>query len=126
MELLKESGLDFAKHKQEGIPHLLFAEYLITSGLVLNSRTHWITFAGGVDFGYLLKYVRGVALPANEKLFLNELQFFFQNYYDCKELMRELNIQGGLTKVARQIGLDRIGTMHQAGSDAHLTSCLYF
>jgi hypothetical protein len=33
---------------------------------------------------------------------------------------------GGLTKIARQIGLDRIGTMHQAGSDAHLTSCLYF
>jgi hypothetical protein len=40
--------------------------------------------------------------------------------------MRELNISGGLTKVARQIGLDRIGTMHQAGSDAHLTSALYF
>jgi len=40
--------------------------------------------------------------------------------------MRELTISGGLTKVARQIGLDRIGTMHQAGSDAHLTSGVYF
>jgi CCR4-NOT transcription complex subunit 7/8 len=40
--------------------------------------------------------------------------------------MKELNIQGGLTKVARQIGLDRIGTMHQAGSDAHLTSGVFF
>jgi hypothetical protein len=51
---------------------------------------------------------------------------YFQNFYDCKELMRELTITGGLTKVARQIGLDRIGTMHQAGSDAHLTAALYF
>jgi hypothetical protein len=40
--------------------------------------------------------------------------------------MRELNIAGGLTKVARSIGIDRIGTMHQAGSDAHLTSALFF
>lgn len=44
MELLRESGLDFSKHKTEGIPHQLFAEYLITSGLVLNNRCHWITF----------------------------------------------------------------------------------
>ena len=40
--------------------------------------------------------------------------------------MRELGYQGGLAKVARQLGLDRIGTMHQAGSDAHLTSGLFF
>lgn len=102
MDLLKESGLDFNKHKTDGIPHLLFAEYLITSGLVLNTKTHWITFAGGVDFGYLLKYIRGEqSLPANEKLFLNELKYYFQNFYDCKELMKEQNFTGGLTKVAR-------------------------
>lgn len=92
MDMLKESGLDFPRHKSEGIPHQLFAEYLITSGLLLNPRTHWITFAGAVDFGYLLRYVRGVTLPANEKLFQNELKCYFKNFYDCKELMRELNI----------------------------------
>ena len=85
---------------------------MITSGLLLNPKCHWITFAGGVDFGYLLKLIRGVNLPANEKLFLNELKLWFNNYYDCKELMRELSLQGGLTKIARGIGLDRIGTMH--------------
>jgi CCR4-NOT transcription complex subunit 7/8 len=67
-----------------------------------------------------------VSLPPNEKLFLNELKMYFQNFYDCKELMRELTISGGLTKVARGLGVDRIGTMHQAGSDAHLTSVVYF
>jgi len=37
IKLLKESGFIFEKHKTDGIPHKLFAEYLITSGLVLNS-----------------------------------------------------------------------------------------
>jgi CCR4-NOT transcription complex subunit 7/8 len=36
MSLLKESGLNFDKHKMDGIPQSLFAEYLITSGLALN------------------------------------------------------------------------------------------
>jgi CCR4-NOT transcription complex subunit 7/8 len=56
MDLLNESGFDFEKHKKDGIPHQLLAEYLITSGLVMNDRpNHWITFHGGTDFGYLLK-----------------------------------------------------------------------
>lgn len=77
MDMLRESGLAFGKHKTDGIPHSLFADYLITSGLLLNPRCHWITFAGAVDFGYLLRYVRGVSLPANEKLFQNELKLYF-------------------------------------------------
>ena len=66
MELLKESGLDFARHKSEGIPHTLFADYLSTSGLVLNPDNHWITFQGGVDFGYILKYLASSKLPNTE------------------------------------------------------------
>lgn len=63
MELLKHSGFDFPKHKTNGIPASLFAEYLITSGLVLNKRTNWITFHGGVDFGYLLRLLLNTNLP---------------------------------------------------------------
>jgi CCR4-NOT transcription complex subunit 7/8 len=55
MDLLRQSGFEFERHKNEGIPHQLFAEYLITSGLVLNRKNNWITFHGGVDFGYLLR-----------------------------------------------------------------------
>lgn len=77
MELLRDSGLDFGKHKSEGIPHSLFAEYLITSGLILNNRCHWITFQGAVDFGYLLKYVMNTTMPKSEKLFLNDLKMYF-------------------------------------------------
>lgn len=77
MDLLRESGLDLPKHKQEGIPHNIFAEYMITSGLLLNPNCHWITFQGGTDFGYLLKYLRGGPLPTNEKLFVNEMKIYF-------------------------------------------------
>ena len=113
MSLLKESGLDFNKHKTEGIPQALFAEYLITSGLVLNKNNHWITFHGGADFGYLYKYLSGSSLPANQDLFISELKVYFVNFYDCKELMRELvGYSGGLGKVAQKFDIDRIGTMH--------------
>mgnify|MGYP006093979871 CR=1 FL=1 len=119
MSLLKESGLNFDKHLSDGIPQSLFAEYLITSGLALNKRNHWITFHGGMDFGYLYKYLSGQVLPSNQDLFVAELKLYFANYYDCKELMREIvGLNGGLTKVAQKFDIDRIGTMHQAGSDA--------
>lgn len=59
MNLLKDSGLVFERHKNEGIPHATFAYYLMQSGLVLNRKNHWITFHGGMDFGYLLKLLLG-------------------------------------------------------------------
>jgi CCR4-NOT transcription complex subunit 7/8 len=69
MDLLKRSGFDFEKHKAKGIPHGLFGEYLITSGLCLNPEVHWITFHGGVDFGYILKVLIGTDLPNDEQSF---------------------------------------------------------
>lgn len=112
MDILKQSGLDFQRHKTDGIPHNLFAEYLISSGLVLNPRNHWITFHGGADFGYLLRQLLGYNLPNSQDEYLRDLQLYFHNFYDCKEVMRELGISGGLVKVAQKLGVDRIGTMH--------------
>lgn len=63
MTLLRDSGSNFEKHKTDGIPHAIFAEHLISSGLVLNPRNHWITFHGAVDYGYLLKILLGQKLP---------------------------------------------------------------
>ena len=37
-----------------------------------------------------------------------------------------MGLNGGLTKVAQKFDIDRIGTMHQAGSDAQLTGAVYF
>ena len=69
MKLLEDSGFVFQKHKTDGIPHQLFAEYLISTGLVLNPRNHWITFHGSVDFGYLLKILIGQPLPNTQEDF---------------------------------------------------------
>ena len=72
-----------------------------------------------MDFGYLYKYLSGNPLPSNQDLFCIELKEYFVNYYDCKELMREIvGLNGGLGKVAQKFDIERIGTMHQAGSDA--------
>jgi hypothetical protein len=37
---------------------------------------------------------------------------YFFNYYDCKEIKREIDVQGGLVKLAKELDVDRIGTMH--------------
>ena len=47
----------------------MLAEYLITSGVCLNPKIHWITFHGGVDFGYLLRVLLGHDLPNDENAF---------------------------------------------------------
>jgi len=95
---------------------------LISSGIIMNRRNHWITFHGGLDFGYLLKILSNEELPSKQYDFTDQLKQYFYNYYDVKEVKREIDyLGGGLGKVAREIGIDRIGTMHQAGSDAHLT-----
>lgn len=36
------------------------------------------------------------------------------------------NLKGGLQEVADDLGVERIGTQHQAGSDAHATAAAFF
>lgn len=43
---------------------------------------------------------------------MNALDTYFINYYDCKEVKREIDLSGGLSKVAKELDIDRIGTMH--------------
>jgi len=79
----------------------------------MNRRNHWITFHGGLDFGYLLKILSNEELPSKQYDFTDQLKQYFYNYYDVKEVKREIDyLGGGLGKVAREIGIDRIGTMH--------------
>ncbi len=125
MNLLKRSGFDFNAHRTRGIPHRIFAEHFITSGLCLNPQINWITFHGSVDFGYLLKsLLGGFNLPVDEKSFFEAMRAYFINFYDVKEIRRDfvhLN-QGGLAKLAKDLDVERIGTVHQAGSDSLITA----
>lgn len=127
MELLHRSGFDFDKHKSRGIPHDKLGEYLTTSGLCMNPNVNWITFHGGIDFGYILKMLMGGEMPLEEAGFFEMMNAYFCNYFDIKEIKRDMTyLTGGLSKIAKELDIDRIGTMHQAGSDSLVTSRVFF
>ena len=125
--MLYNSGIDFKLLKNNGIPHSLFAEYLITSGLVLNEKITWICFNGSSDFAYLLKYLINDFLPLEEKEFIELKNLYFPNIYDVKYLVNDSEIyKGGLNKLAKELDVERSGEIHQAGSDSQVTSDVFF
>eukprot|EP00041_Stephanoeca_diplocostata_P013582 m.238598 g.238598 ORF g.238598 m.238598 type:complete len:275 (-) comp19391_c0_seq1:926-1750(-) len=127
IELLQRSGIRFERHETEGIDGSIFAELLMTSGLVLNDNVNWITFHAGYDFGYLMKALTGKPLPENEKDFFSLLHIYFPILYDIKYLMKACKtLKGGLQEVADELGVQRIGPQHQAGSDSLLTGGAFF
>lgn len=126
IELLKQSGIDFAKNEARGIHVERFGELLMTSGIVLNDEVRWVTFHSGYDFGYLLKVVTCQPLPAAESEFFDMMKIYFPTVYDIKYLMKFCdNLHGGLNKVAEMLQVQRIGPQHQAGSDSLLTACTF-
>ena len=127
ISMLSNSGIDFNLLKKKGIPHLIFAEYFLTSGLVLNEEITWISFNGLSDFGYLLRLCLNYDLPETVDNFINTLETYFPNYYDIKILVTvDENLKGGLNKLAQQLGVERIGEIHQAGSDSIVTAEVFF
>ena len=127
INLIRQSGIDFEKLKKQGIDHHLFAQYLMTSNLVLNPDIKWVSFQGSYDFGYLLKLLLGTDLPEREEDFINLLNTYFLNYYDIRMLVKGYqNMQGGLNRLAEQLNVQRLGMIHQAGSDSMLTLDIFF
>lgn len=62
------------------------------------------------DFGYLLKILSGELLPDKEIDFFRKLKDYLCNFYDCKEIKREVEyLNGGLSKVAKDLDVDRVG-----------------
>ena len=150
IELLQNSGIQFKKHKEEGIDVFEFAELLMTSGVVLNDNVKYLSFHSGYDFGYLLKILTWTDLPSDEAEFFDLLRIYFPVIYDVKYLMKSCkDLKGGLqevshpfplfslnvtnihhfslvSQVADQLELHRIGPQHQAGSDSLLTGAAFF
>jgi CCR4-NOT transcription complex subunit 7/8 len=126
IELLKQSGIDFAQNEARGIDVQHFGELLMSSGIVLNDDIRWITFHSGYDFGYLLKALTCQALPSAEPEFFELLNLYFPCVFDIKYLMKFCdNLHGGLNKLAELLDVQRIGPQHQAGSDSLLTSLTF-
>ena len=127
LTLLEQCGIDFNKLKRKGIKHKLFAEYFMTSGLVLNPDIIWVSFHGCYDFGYLLKLLLNSKLPDSEKEFMDLLNIYFINYYDIRTLVKgKDNLQGSLDRLAQYLEVLREGKKHQAGSDSLVTIDVYF
>jgi CCR4-NOT transcription complex subunit 7/8 len=127
IELLKQSGIDFASLEDRGIDVKHFGERLMVSGVVLNEEIRWLTFHSGYDFGYLLKLLTSAPLPDTEAEFFFLLRCYFPRIFDIKHLMQFVsNMHGGLSKLAEHLGVVRIGPQHQAGSDSLLTSHTFF
>ena len=129
IDLLQKSGISFEDHAKRGIDPLLFGELLMVSGLVLDDRVKWVSFHSGYDYGYLLKLLTTVELPPDEKQFFDLLKIYFPTIYDIKFMTSLLDghqFMGGLQKLADDLGCQRFGVEHQAGSDSLLTMAAYF
>ena len=126
IDLLLRSGVDFEYHKKNGISVEIFISMLLSSGLIFNEKIYWISFHSGYDFGYLIKILTKKPLPQNSIDFLKLVEFYFPNFYDVKYLnLFSGNFIGGLNKLAEKLQVDRIGKVHQAGSDSVLTLSVF-
>lgn len=129
IDLLTNSGISFQDHATHGIDPQLFGELLMVSGLVLDDRVKWVTYHAGYDFAYLLKILTTQELPADEKGFFELLKIYFPTVYDVKymtSLCDGHQFMGGLQRLADDLGCQRLGAEHQAGSDSLLTMSAYF
>lgn len=128
IEMLKEAGINFEQIAYNGIDPVQFSEGLFDSGLILNDDIHWITFHGAFDFAYLIKVLSNGSLPVSLDKFKDSLKLYFPSVADIKVIMKEVPDlkMGALAKLARDLDLKRVGTMHQAGSDAEITARCFF
>uniref|UniRef100_A0AC35GAV5 Poly(A)-specific ribonuclease n=1 Tax=Panagrolaimus sp. PS1159 TaxID=55785 RepID=A0AC35GAV5_9BILA len=131
IDLLKRSGIDFARHQNEGISVEAFGSLLTTSGLVVNDDVTWLTFHSCFDFGYLIRSIIGGKLPKTEEEFFKMHKILFPRSFDVKmvlksKIVQTANLRGGLQDIANQLNVERIGAQHQAGSDSLLTAQTFF
>lgn len=128
IDLLTNGGISFEYFRTHGIEMAHFAELLTTSGLILCPDVVWLSFHSGYDFGYLLKMVSGLDLSDRESDFTSLLKIYFPNIYDIKCVLRltDFSHAMGLDSVADVLGVRRIGTAHQAGSDSLMTGHCFF
>ena len=87
IDLLKTSGIDFAKFEELGIDVQVFGELMMMSGLVLNPDVKWVSFHSSYDFGYLVKTLTCCDLPINEPAFMESLHTYFPCIYDVKVII---------------------------------------
>lgn len=83
----------------------MFADGIITSGMILNDDIKWITFHGAFDFAYLVKCLTNEKLPQTIEQFQIKCKQLFPVMYDTKIIAAEMeDIKGNsLQKLANEL-----------------------
>lgn len=119
---LQAAGIDFPRHRSQGINVLALGERLAKSSIIGALAPSWLTFSGSYDWAYLLKLVTlGRALPSQPSTFEKVLSV----YCPKRRELRNLLPTGSLEVLGRKHGVKRCGKAHTAGSDALLTLELF-
>lgn len=127
IDMLISSGINFEKFEKCGIDVHRFGELMMMSGLALNDDVKWLSFHSGYDFGYLLKTLTCQDLPTDESAFMELLYLYFPSIFDIKFMMTAVEgMHGGLNTLGDILKVERLGPIHQAGSDSLLTSTTFF
>mmetsp|Transcript_6777 Transcript_6777/g.16989 ORF Transcript_6777/g.16989 Transcript_6777/m.16989 type:complete len:310 (-) Transcript_6777:370-1299(-) len=122
VNFLRRAGINFVRHKKEGISSVDFGRRLRCPLLVGPLAPLWLTFSGDYDLGYLLKVLTiGTQLPGAVALFDGMVSGYMPRRFDLQDMLT----QGSLESLGRKFGIRRHGSAHTAGSDALLTLELY-
>lgn len=127
IDLLTTAQIDFKNHLENGIDPKEFGCLLFTSGLVTSENIVWVSFHSAYDFAYLIKILTGNLMQKREEDFYKFMKVLFPVFYDLKYLIKSTDhLRKGLQEISNDLGVNREGTAHQAGSDALLTSLAFF
>ncbi|VVB04743.1 unnamed protein product [Arabis nemorensis] len=127
IEFLKRNGLDLEKIREQGISiQGFFSEFRRILQRTMNVT--WVTFHGSYDIAYLLKGITGESLPVTSERFAEALARALGSVYDLKVMAGRFEGLGsrlGLQSLAHELGLNRVGIAHHAGSDSELTARVF-
>mmetsp|Transcript_103470 Transcript_103470/g.297244 ORF Transcript_103470/g.297244 Transcript_103470/m.297244 type:complete len:315 (+) Transcript_103470:101-1045(+) len=119
---LQIAGIDFPRHRVEGIQAAELGRRLGSSALVGPHAPCWLTFSGQYDLGYLMKLLTiGMPLPVDVSSFDGMVSMYIPRRCDLREMLP----CGSLESLGEKLGVKRYGAAHTAGSDALLTLELY-
>lgn len=106
--MLQDAGIDFSALKQKGIEPLVLADYLTSSGLILNDEIRWITFHGAFDYAYLIKILTNSKLEGTYDQYETTVNTYFPCTLDTKIIAQDVDdIKGNsLQKLGNEFGVD--------------------
>lgn len=126
--LLQNNGIDFAKIRRDGIPQCVFVPKFLEI-LSKHKNLKWVTFHGLYDLAHITRLFTNHPLPQSAKVFAVGATRYFQSVFDVKVVAKYcdglLGGNLGLSKLAKILGVERLGEAHNAGSDSLLTATVF-